>query len=159
VPQRDDADIHILTACVVLRLDPPVSGIIRQCARQTTLPVGGGPDGKKPIAIMPGDTVRVSVAGMHRDPEIFGSDANEFRPERWADDKLRPIWEYLPFGGGPRVCPAQQLALFWATYALARLVMTFERLENAEQDEEKANRMRFQSRINHGLNVILVPVQ
>jgi cytochrome P450 len=47
---------------------------------------------------------------MHRLPELYGEDAEEFRPERWEEDLplLRnqndAQWGYLPFNGGPRVC-------------------------------------------------------
>ena len=36
---------------------------------------------------------------MHRDRELWGEDAENFKPERWSDAK--PTWEYLPFNGGP----------------------------------------------------------
>ena len=39
---------------------------------------------------------------MHRREDLYGSDAAEFRPERW--ETIRPGWEYLPFNGGPRIC-------------------------------------------------------
>lgn len=42
---------------------------------------------------------------MHRRKDIYGQDAEEFRPERWEGDSLRDIgWAYLPFNGGPRLC-------------------------------------------------------
>ena len=129
----------------------------RHCRRATSLPVGGGPDGKQPIAVMPGDIAHISFAAIHRDPNIWGPDANEFRPERWGDDKLRPTWEYLPFGGGPRICPAQSLSLYWVTYTIARMVMRFERLENAETDEDNVRRIGFHIGPKHGLKVVLVP--
>ena len=45
---------------------------------------------------------------MQRRKDIYGLDADEFRPERWEDDALVSNkalkWAYLPFNGGPRVC-------------------------------------------------------
>lgn len=32
---------------------------------------------------------------MHRLPEIWGNDAQLYRPERWFDEKLRPGWGFL----------------------------------------------------------------
>lgn len=43
-----------------------------------------------------------NVYSMHRDEQVFGSNPEEFIPERW--DNLRPGWSYLPFNGGPRIC-------------------------------------------------------
>ena len=38
---------------------------------------------------------------MHRDPDLWGTDAEEFRPERW--EHARPMWNFVPFGGGPSI--------------------------------------------------------
>lgn len=68
----------------------------------TVLPLGGGPYGKSPLLIPKGTIVGWSLYAMHRRTDLFGQDAEEFKPERW--EKLRPGWEYLPFNGGPRIC-------------------------------------------------------
>lgn len=45
---------------------------------------------------------------MQRRKDIYGPDADEFRPERWEEDSLSSNkalkWAYVPFNGGPRVC-------------------------------------------------------
>ncbi|APA06312.1 hypothetical protein sscle_01g010820 [Sclerotinia sclerotiorum 1980 UF-70] len=42
---------------------------------------------------------------MHRDPDIYGDDANEFRPERWEEDRLKNVGlGFMPFHGAPRIC-------------------------------------------------------
>lgn len=71
---------------------------------------------------------------MMRQPSIFGSDAEVFRPERWADPSLRPGWGYLPFGGGPRVCLGQQYALTEAYYVTIRMMQRFRTLENRDNE-------------------------
>lgn len=54
---------------------------------------------------------------MHRRKDIYGDDADSFRPSRWDPDNkegpdLRAVgWGYLPFNGGPRVCPGRTLTL------------------------------------------------
>jgi len=85
-----------------LRLYPlvPLNG--RKAVRDTVLPSGGGKDGKQPIAIMKGEELGYSVYVMQRRHDIWGEDADEFRPERWEGRKLG--WEFVPFSGGPRVC-------------------------------------------------------
>lgn len=52
-----------------------------------------------------GDVVQVTKTVMYRDQDEWGDDAEEFRPERF--DGKRLWWQFLPFGGGPRRCPAQ----------------------------------------------------
>ena len=66
------------------------------------LPRGGGPDGKAPIVIAKGTVVDYHLYSMHRREDFFGSDATEFKPERWED--LKPGWNFLPFNAGPRGC-------------------------------------------------------
>ena len=88
-----------------LRLHPVVPMNSREALEDTTLPVGGGPDGRAPIFIPKGEIVSWNVYAMHRRKDYFGEDADEFRPERWLDNAetgakgLRPGWEYLPFNG------------------------------------------------------------
>lgn len=86
-----------------LRLYPPVPLNARTALKDTTIPVGGGPDGTSPIFIPKGTTVSYSVWVMHRHPDLWGADAAKFVPERWESGKMRG-WQYLPFNGGPRIC-------------------------------------------------------
>ena len=73
---------------------------------------------------------------MHRRTDIYGSDANLFRPERWESDALKHVgWGYLPFNGGPRVCLGQEFALLEAGYTVVRLLQTFEAIEMVEGKE------------------------
>lgn len=104
---------------------------IRQATRDTFLPLGGGPHGKDPIFIPKGKEVVYSVYSMHRLPEVYGPDAEEYRPERWAS--LKPGWAYIPFNGGPRICPGQQFALTEAGYTLTRLAREFRSIEARDE--------------------------
>lgn len=89
----------------VLRLYPSVPINSRAAINMTTLPVGGGPDGKSPVLVRPGEAVGYCPYVMHRRKDLYGEDADEFRPERWEGDSLKNIgWGYVPFNGGPRIC-------------------------------------------------------
>jgi len=65
---------------------------------------------------------------IQRNPEIFGPDADEFKPERWQDWFPAP-WTYVPFNGGPRICLGQNFALTEMAYAAARMCQDFVRVE------------------------------
>lgn len=110
-----------------LRLYPvvPVDG--RVALQDTTLPIGGGPDGMDPVYVRKGWRVDYSVYVMHRRKDLWGPDAEEFRPDRW--DGRRSGFEYLPFNGGPRICIGQQFALTEAGYVIVRLLQRFESIE------------------------------
>ena len=97
---------------LVLRLYPSVPVNSREATRLTTLPTGGGPDGKSPILVRPGEGVGYCVYVMHRRQDIYGADADEFRPERWENDALKDIgYAYLPFNAGPRLCLGRKCSL------------------------------------------------
>ncbi|KAH8586803.1 putative cytochrome P450 alkane hydroxylase [Bisporella sp. PMI_857] len=110
-----------------LRLYPSVPFNSRFATKNTTIPTGGGPSRSSPIFIAKGQAVAYSAFSMHRRRDIYGPDADTFRPERW--ENLRPGWGYLPFNGGPRICIGQQFALTEASYVIVRLVQEFERIE------------------------------
>ncbi|ETN45423.1 uncharacterized protein HMPREF1541_09254 [Cyphellophora europaea CBS 101466] len=113
-----------------LRLHPSVPANGRCAVRDTTLPVGGGPDGKSPVFVKKGQEVSYSVHNIQRRKDLFGEDAEEFVPERWIDRKAG--WEFVPFNGGPRICLGQQYALTTAGYVVARLVQRFDQLGDLE---------------------------
>ncbi|KAL9129513.1 MAG: hypothetical protein Q9217_002037 [Psora testacea] len=121
-----------------LRLYPIVPENSRQAATDTILPLGGGPDGKAPIFVPKGDFVHWSLWSMHRRHDLFGVDAESFKPERWLDTPdhkgLRVGWEYLPFNGGPRICLGQQFALTEAAYITVRLMQEFEGIESRDAE-------------------------
>lgn len=121
-----------LTFLSALRLYPSVPQNIRFANKDTTLPVGGGPDGTAPIFVAKGQIISYNIYSMHRRKDIYGEDADEYKPERW--ENLRVGWGYLPFNGGPRICVGQQFALTEAGYTLVRLVQEFERVENRDPE-------------------------
>lgn len=121
----------ILNEC--LRLYPPVPGNARVAVRDTVIPLGGGHDGKAPVFVPKGSTVAYFPWSLHRRKDLYGEDADEFRPERW--ENRRPSWNYLPFSGGPRICVGQQLALIEASYTTIRLMQAFARIEPRDERE------------------------
>ncbi|KAJ9155414.1 Pisatin demethylase [Pleurostoma richardsiae] len=62
----------------------------------------------------PGTVVGCNPFALHRNREVFGEDAAEFRPERWLDgdeQKIRLMERVsLAFGGTSRSCPGRSLA-------------------------------------------------
>jgi cytochrome P450 len=100
---------HIANQNPVLRLYPSVPLNGRDAVRDTVLPTGGGPDEQSPVFIRKGMTVEYSVYQLHRRKDLYGEDAEEFRPERWGEQKVGRGWEYLPFNGGPRICLGRKL--------------------------------------------------
>lgn len=88
-----------------LRLYPVVPINAKFANKDTWLPKGGGADGQSPIFVQKGQMVIWVLYSMHRRKDFWGQDAEEFRPERW--EGLLPGFHFLPFNGGPRICPGK----------------------------------------------------
>ncbi|QDS75299.1 hypothetical protein FKW77_001309 [Venturia effusa] len=125
-----------------LRLYPPVPLNTRTALRDTVLPLGGGPDGTSPLLIPKGGNVAFGVYTMHRRPDLYGLDAEIFRPERWDDpdlplkkDKSLERWGFLPFNGGPRVCLGMDFAMVEAAFVVVRMLQQYPVIEIAEGEK------------------------
>ncbi|EOA83553.1 hypothetical protein ACJQWK_00230 [Exserohilum turcicum] len=124
---------HILNE--TLRLYPTVPYNIRIALKDTTLPMGGGPDGQQPIGIPAGTPIGYSTLIMQRREDIYPPTSASFpppavfSPERW-DSWTPKSWTYIPFNGGPRICIGQQFALTEMAYTLVRIFQRFETVEN-----------------------------
>jgi cytochrome P450 len=120
----------------VLRLFPSVPFNSRKATMDTTLPTGGGPAGTAPVFVRKGEEVGYSVYIMQRRKDLWGEDAEEFRPERFEGH--RHGWEYLPFNGGPRICLGQQFALTEAGYSIVRMMQKYDAIEFVESFDRSA---------------------
>jgi cytochrome P450 len=109
-----------------MRLWPPNPLFLRVARRDDVLPSGA--------RIPAGSRVFLSPYVTQRDPAYF-PDPHRFDPERFSSEarRQRPRYAYFPFGGGPRVCIGQWLAVLECTVALARTAQRF-RLENIAGD-------------------------
>ncbi|KAL8658600.1 MAG: hypothetical protein Q9226_000890 [Calogaya cf. arnoldii] len=115
-----------------LRLYPIVPSNTRMSITDTVLPYGGGNDGRSSLFIPAKTTVAWNLYAMHRRQDIFGKDAEDFKPERW--ETLRPGWEYLPFNGGPRICIGQRYALTEASYTTVRMMQEYRDIESRDPE-------------------------
>jgi cytochrome P450 len=112
-----------------MRLFPPVPLIGRTCienntigANSTTTPTTGK------LVIAKGLEIVIPVAMVHRDPGIWGDDADQFQPARFANGISGACgnpFAFIPFGAGPRTCIGQTLALSEARTVLAAMLPMF----------------------------------
>lgn len=117
-----------------LRLYPPVPLNTRASIKDTTLPRGGGPDGKSPIGVLKGTGIVYSNHLLHINPEAYSDVPPDhpppevWYPARWNTWFPKP-WAFLPFHGGPRFCLGQQLVMVEMSYTLVRIFQRFSRVE------------------------------
>lgn len=128
-----------------LRLYPPVPGLsCRQASQPCSLNAGSG---GRPLHIEEGVNVLPSSFSIHRDPEIWGRDALEFRPERFEslDASVLNSAQFMPFGLGPRNCIGKALAMHEMKIAIGLLVLGYSIEPWAQRTPEK---LRLSSPIN-----------
>jgi cytochrome P450 len=103
----------------VLRLYPPVVAMNRRTHRPTEL---GG------VTYPPGVMLVTPVMFIHRDPALWGDDAGEFNPGRFADGVSKACKDpgaFAPFSWGPRICIGQNFALLEAKVAICFMLQRF----------------------------------
>ena len=147
----------ILNDCIGLRLIAPLDRIVRLCTDDCVLPHGGGALGEDRIFIRQGTLIDLRVNILHRNLNFWGPHANEFQPERWMNTSLQSRWEYLPFGGGMRNCPAHQMTTTQIAYIITRLVQRFEAIENRDPVLEFVDEYTFSKRSRNGVQIALKP--
>ncbi|WP_040768794.1 cytochrome P450 [Tsukamurella sp. 1534] len=108
-----------------LRLWPAAPTMARTAVRDTVLTETTAPGG---YTMRPGDVAVVVLPLTHRDPDVWGEDADVFDPDRWLPDrsKGRMPHAYKPFGTGERACIGRQFALHETMIALAQIVRRFD---------------------------------
>ena len=141
-----------------LRFQPSVSRVHRTALRDTILPKkkkgGGGANGTSPIFVTTGTYLVSNLGALHHDKDIWGEDADEFKPSRW--EGRITYWEFVPFYGGPRICPAQQQALVQSAYVLLRLAQEFGEMRNRDPELDYIEEMRMVTESRNGVKVALV---
>ncbi|KAI1204495.1 cytochrome P450 [Annulohypoxylon truncatum] len=137
-----------------LRLNPPVATNGREAVRDTIIPRGGGPDGKSPVFVKKGTLLRYFPWALHRRRNIYGDDADEFRPERW--ETLRTTFEYVPFNAGPRICVGQQFALTQLAFVTFRILQAFRAIERRD-DRPPIQKFGINTSMLHGCWVSMTP--
>lgn len=77
------------------------------------------------LHIPKGLSIWIPVLAIHHSEELWGKDANEFNPDRFAGKMFAPGRHFIPFAAGPRNCIGQSFAMMEAKIILAMLVSRF----------------------------------
>ncbi|MEW2130923.1 cytochrome P450 [Streptomyces sp. NPDC005435] len=103
-----------------LRLWPTAPAYAREATRDTELA------GEHPMRR--GAWALVLLPLLHRDPEVWGEDAERFDPDRFDAKAVRgrAPHTFKPFGTGARACIGRQFALHEATLVLGLLLRRYE---------------------------------
>ncbi|OWM65398.1 hypothetical protein CDL15_Pgr008988 [Punica granatum] len=120
----EDLDrLHYLKAVVkeTLRLHPPLPLLVpRVATRDVTV------DGYDLAA---GTMVIINAWAIGRNPDSWGPDPDEFKPERFLGNPVDyngQNFELIPFGAGRRGCPGIAFAMATDNFVLANLMLRFD---------------------------------
>ncbi|PIA27690.1 hypothetical protein AQUCO_07600098v1 [Aquilegia coerulea] len=105
----------------MLRLYPPAVSQYRYTVKTTE--IGN-------ISIPAGVQLMLPTLVIHHDQEVWGKDAQEFKPERFSEGISKASNKdegvtFFPFGWGPRICLAHNFAMIEAKMALAMILQHF----------------------------------
>uniref|UniRef100_A0ACD5VFX4 Uncharacterized protein n=2 Tax=Avena sativa TaxID=4498 RepID=A0ACD5VFX4_AVESA len=105
-----------------LRLYPPAVATVRRAKSDVVL--GGG------RYHIPRDTeLLIPIMAVHHDARLWGADATQFNPARFADGVAKAAKHptaFIPFGLGARMCIGQNLAILETKLTVAIILQRFE---------------------------------
>ncbi|XP_055590651.1 probable cytochrome P450 313a4 [Uranotaenia lowii] len=110
------------------------------------------------FTLVEGTIILISSSKMHRDPEIWGPQANDFNPDHFLPERIaqRHPYSYLPFSGGPRNCIGARYAMLSMRLILAYFVRAF-RVRTSLRLEDLQTSFEMIQRVKNGCLVSLIP--
>ncbi|KAK0467030.1 cytochrome P450 [Desarmillaria tabescens] len=108
--------------CVVmesLRVMPPIPTTVRKTA--TTDYIDG-------VLVPEGTLLQICIRQINTWKQVWGEDAEEFRPERWFNlpKAYNPSYSHLSFISGPHSCIGKTMAIIEMKAVLASLILNFD---------------------------------
>ncbi|MEO1652299.1 MAG: cytochrome P450, partial [Bacteroidota bacterium] len=83
--------------------------------------------GPENTRIEKGQKFIVLIPNLHRDPEVWGTKADQFNPDHFTEENMaaRDPDAYKPFGNGQRACIGRQFAMLEASLALGMILQRY----------------------------------
>ncbi|KAK7056049.1 cytochrome P450 [Favolaschia claudopus] len=139
-PTLDELNSLRYLDCVVretLRVHAPVTMTGRMAMQDDVVPLStpvtdSRGEVHESIRVRKGDQILIPILSLNHDTDIWGTDAMEFRPERWENDipeasAIPGVWGHMmTFIGGPRSCIGFRFSLAEMKALIFTLVRAFE---------------------------------
>ncbi|KAA8539725.1 hypothetical protein F0562_026417 [Nyssa sinensis] len=130
-----------------LRLYPPAAFVSREALVETQ--IGN-------ITVPKGVCTWTLIPTLHRDPDLWGMDANEFKPERFINgvsNACKVPQAYVPFGLGPRLCLGRNFAMVQLKVVLSLVISNYSFSLSPNYRHSPAYRMIVEP--GHGVHVLI----
>ena len=111
------------------------------------------------IIVPKGVCIWTLIPTLHRDPEIWGPDANEFKPQRFANgvsSACKVPQAYIPFGLGARLCIGKNFAMVQLKLLLCIIISKFNFTLSPNYKHSPAYRMIVEPK--HGVHILIKKV-
>jgi cytochrome P450 len=110
-------------------------------------------------SLPPGTDIVIECLYIHRRKDIWGDNADEFKPERFSDgiaSACRHPFGFIPFGIGPRNCIGQHFAMLEAKVILSLILAHFRFRLSPDYRHAPLNTITLRPKL--GVQVLLEPV-
>ncbi|CAL0319599.1 unnamed protein product [Lupinus luteus] len=131
----------------VLRLYPPAAFVSREAYED--IQIGD-------LNVPKGVCLWTLIPTIHRDSEVWGPDANEFKPERFSEGVSKACkfpQAYVPFGAGNRLCLGKNFAMVQLKVVLALIISKFSFSLSPGYRHSPAYRMIVEP--GHGVHILI----
>ncbi|KAF4834326.1 Cytochrome P450 monooxygenase gsfF [Colletotrichum tropicale] len=133
VQYSESLELEYLQLCIkeAMRMHPGVSYPLERIVPEGGVELCG-------VHLPAGTVVGMNAAVVHRNYEIFGQDADEFRPERWLcpEEKAKNMDRHLlTFGAGARTCIGKNISIMEVGKFVPQVLRQFD-LEWASSEPE-----------------------
>ncbi|MFZ3301361.1 MAG: cytochrome P450 [Microgenomates group bacterium] len=125
IRKADDTEANNLCRAVfeeALRLYPPIWLTTRRASIDISLETQDGQN----IVIKKGAYIAFPVYAIHHNTELWGVDANTFKPERFLNHERPEKGSFIPFGLGTRSCIGSGFAYLEGPRVLKTLVQKYD---------------------------------
>lgn len=107
-----------------LRLYSPAIGVARQVEKEVSL---------GSLNLPKNMNIYISILAVHHDPEIWGEDVHQFKPERFSKGVVKAVMNinndataaFFPFGLGPQNCVGSNFLITETKIALSMILQRY----------------------------------